>query len=92
MTRACEQVACIRVSAAPGVGSSATAIYNWIRSLPGLKVSNVVKDASVGGLSGYRIDLDIDAHSAGTSVPEMTSLPARTGSAIPGDASIAGPR
>lgn len=50
----------------PGVGSSAAAIYHWIRSLPGLKISHVVEDVSVGGIRGYQIDLDVDPSSAGT--------------------------
>ncbi len=42
--------------AAPGVGTSATAIHDWINSLPGLDVSN---DASVqiGDLTGFTLDL-----------------------------------
>ena len=49
---------------ATGVGSSAAAIDAWIRSRPGIKVTNA-KDVTVGGLRGSQIDIDVDPASAG---------------------------
>jgi hypothetical protein len=54
-----------RSAPAPGVGTSAAAIYDWIRARPGLKVTHASRDASVGGLRGYSLDLAVDAAHAG---------------------------
>jgi hypothetical protein len=44
---------------ASGVKGSATAIHEWIRSLPGLHIAND-KRISIGGLAGFEVDLSID--------------------------------
>jgi hypothetical protein len=43
---------------APGVGSSATGIHDWINSRPGLDVTNDTK-VQIGGLTGFSLDLAI---------------------------------
>jgi hypothetical protein len=42
------------------VGTSADAIYGWIRSLPGIRATNVAENAVVGGLHGYTLDVAVD--------------------------------
>jgi hypothetical protein len=59
---------------ASGIGSSAASIYAWIRSVPGLKVTNVATDVTLGGLHGYQVDLAIDPKWTGT-CPWMNGLP-----------------
>ncbi|TMK30562.1 MAG: hypothetical protein E6G61_06145 [Actinobacteria bacterium] len=43
-----------------GVGSSAKAIYRWLRFVPGLRVTAIVEGARLGGLTGYSLDVSID--------------------------------
>lgn len=49
-----------RIERAPGIGSSASAIHDWIRSLPGLRIANDREDVSVGTLKGYSLDVSVD--------------------------------
>ncbi len=44
---------------APGVGSSSSAIHRWIRSLPGLRIEHDEGSVSIGGLSGFMMDLSV---------------------------------
>lgn len=49
-----------RIQRAPGIGSSASAIHDWIRSLPGLRITHDQQDVSVGTLKGYSLDVSVD--------------------------------
>jgi hypothetical protein len=52
------QAASCPETAAPGVGRTASAISNWLRALPGLVTTKPVA-VTVGGLSGYQLDLSV---------------------------------
>ena len=49
-----------RIEPARGIGSSASAIHDWIRSLPGLRISNDQEDVSIGSVTGYSVDVSVD--------------------------------
>ena len=51
---------------APGVGSSSAAIHDWIRSLPGIRIDHEEADVSIGGLSGFMMDLSMQPTWKGT--------------------------
>jgi hypothetical protein len=68
------QAADCPTSAEPGVGSTSSQLAAWIRSLPGLTVSEP-KMTTVGGLRGVEIDVAIASGWAGT-CPFANGLPA----------------
>jgi hypothetical protein len=51
---------------APAVGSSSSAIHDWIRSLPGVRIDHEEKGISIGGLSGFSVDLSVKPTWKGT--------------------------
>jgi hypothetical protein len=54
-----------QIERAPGVGSSASAIHDWVRSLPGLRIDHR-RDVSIGGLPGFALDVSVDPTWKGT--------------------------
>lgn len=58
--RAASQDPACPVTAAPGVGTTATDLVDWIRARPGLVVGDPVP-VTMGGLAGLRVDLAIVA-------------------------------
>jgi hypothetical protein len=49
-----------RIEPARGIGSSASAIHDWIRSLPGLRIANDHEGVSIGNVTGYSVDVSVD--------------------------------
>lgn len=56
--RAASQDPACPIAAAPGVGTTAGSLVDWIRALPGLVASDTVP-VTLGGLAGLRLDVAI---------------------------------